>query len=169
MKVLITVLLLAGSLPGCAVLKNFPHNYNCRPADGAECQACHEHQHGPSPEAASVPEPIPHSEGVLPVSHWEEQEDLRGHLARLEEKDISLQEQLVMLDKNAEQQRQEGKDAQKEIQSIGSQVSALRDEMRAQKNALKQVETSLTEQRTKHEEVLASVEQQLIDVLEDYK
>lgn len=167
LSLIVTICLFASSFTGCAVLKRFPHNYMCPPKDRDNCkQACETcDNHEPHLAEAFPPE---HSE-VMQTAHWEELSTMQEQLDSFAAKDASLQEQLALLDKNAEQQRMESEGRKKEIQALASQLVAIRNEIESQRSLLEQVEAGLTQQQAKHEEVLASVEQQLIEVLREYQ
>lgn len=158
-----------GSSTGCAVLRNFPHNYTCPPRSRSGCNDsckpnCTE-SHDVVTDDGYVSQGAPFPAAV----QLEELSALREQMATMEAKDTSLQEQLAMLDSNAEKRRQAHEATLQEMRDLASKVSSMQMDVKTQKGELEQVRTTLIEQRVKHEQVLASIEQELVDVLQDYQ
>lgn len=159
--------LIALTLPGCAAVRCFPNNNMCSKNVNGHCN----HVCNDGPEFASVAEaiPQPHPVEAMQVAHWEELSTVQEQLATLAQADASLQEQLALLDSNAEQQRQDRQVTEKRIEEIASKMSAMRSELTNYKDDIQGMESSLMQQREEHEQVLASVERQLLEVLREYR
>jgi len=173
----IGIALVGSNLTGCAAMKCFPHNYMCArtpaaPIGASHCNhECSECNAEPVHAAESVLEPMsqPHPMEGMQAAHWEELSTVQEQLIALGETDESLQEQLALLDSNAEQQRQERTVTEERIDKIASQVSGFARDLKNYQDDMRSMETSLMQQREEHEQVLASVEKQLVEVLREYR
>ena len=167
--VCIGLTLFVANVSGCAALKCLPNNNMCSSNCEHQCSKCQEELHD---EGDVFPEPMdpmgPEFLGkAAQATHWEDLSSVQEQLVSLTEADDALQEQLALLDTNAEKQRQERKGTDEQLALLTAQVSAVRAELNSHQDDVKQMESSLLRQRTEHEHVLASFEQQLIEVLRE--
>ena len=162
--VLIGIVLLAPCLTGCRILHMLPHNYTCPPPTAPKYFI--------SDRAAAPQESMSQPLEVVepqPYVTTEEFAKLKEELTAVSAENKSLQEQLVLLDQNTEKLSSESKSMAEQFAELNSSMTGVKDSVEKQKKDLEVVASRLALERQSHERVLASVERQLSDLVEEYE
>lgn len=149
---------------GCAGL--LPYNYMCGVPGGA-CRGDYRHNEQTYPEHPQYPqlEPVQPAPQLAPRN--DDLSTIHEALKSLSDENTRIQEQLVILDKNAASRLTQQSKIVSALDKVVDELSTVRSDLAEQRNDITKVESLMSRNRLQNDQLLSTVEQQITDVLSE--